>query len=93
MEVRLSPFINRSVEKAGRNLSYESRTMSGRRREFDWREVAEGLRLTRATARRTFWREIKGSRSRGVKARSPGTVSRDEPNSHALKLGGPRASR
>ena len=37
---------------------------------FDWKEVAEVLRVTRAVARATFWREIKRSRPKKVEAQS-----------------------
>lgn len=35
---------------------------------FDWKEVAEVLRMTRAVARVTFSQEIKRARSKSVKA-------------------------
>jgi len=63
------------------------------RRGFDWKEIAKVLHLTRAVARATFWREIKRSRPKSVEAQPPASVTQDESDSDALKLGKPRASR
>ena len=62
-------------------------------RGFDWKEIAEALHITRAAARATFWREIKRSRSKSVKAQPPATVIHDENDSDQAKHGKPRASR
>jgi hypothetical protein len=60
---------------------------------FDWNEVAKVLRMTRAAARLTFWREIKRSRSKSIEARAPAIDSRNETDSDTLKLGKARTSR
>jgi hypothetical protein len=62
-------------------------------RGFAWKEIAKVLHLTRAVARATFWREIKRSRSKSVKAQPPATVIQDESDSDNQKLRKPRASR
>lgn len=63
------------------------------RREFDWKEVAKVLRMTRAASRLTFWREIKHSRSKSIKAKAPAIVIQDKSDLDTLKLGKTRASR
>jgi len=63
------------------------------RRGFNWKEVAKVLRISRAEARITFWREIKSARSKRIEAQAPAVVSRDETDSDTLKLGKARASR
>jgi hypothetical protein len=67
--------------------------LGARRRGFDWKEVAEVLHMSRAVAQATFWSEIKRPKAKSVKDQPSGRVSRGKPNSHALKLGGPRAPR
>ena len=62
-------------------------------RGFDWKEITEVLHITRAAARATFWREIKRSRSKSVKAQPPATGIQDESDSDTRKLGKPRGSR
>lgn len=62
-------------------------------RGFDWKEIAEVLHITRAAARAKFWREIKSSRSKNVKAQPPATVIQDESDSDQAKHGKPRAPR
>jgi len=65
----------------------------GRRRGFDWEEVAEVLHMSRAVAQATFRREIKRPRSKGGKVQSPAIVTPGERDSDSTKLGRPRASR
>ena len=62
-------------------------------RGFDWKEIAEVLHITRAAARATFWREIKRSRSKSVKAQPPAIAIQDESGPDARKLGKPTGSR
>jgi len=52
---------------------------------FDWKEVAEVLRVTRAVARATFWREIKRSRPKKVEAQSRVIVVQEEPGPETQK--------
>ena len=63
------------------------------RRGFAWKEIAKVLHVTRAVARATFWREIKRSRSKSVKAQPPAIVIQDESDADQAKHGKPRASR
>jgi hypothetical protein len=63
------------------------------RRGFDWKEIAKVLHVTRAVARATFWREIKRSRSKSVKAQPNAMVIQDESDPDARKLGKPTGSR
>ena len=62
-------------------------------RGFAWKEIAKVLHMTRAVARATFWREIKRSRSKSVKAQPPAIVIQDESDPDTRKLGKPTASR
>jgi hypothetical protein len=62
-------------------------------RGFAWKEIAKVLHMTRAVARATFWREIKRSRSKSVKAQPTAMVIRDENDPDARKLGKPTGSR
>ncbi len=61
-------------------------------RGFDWKEVAEVLRMTRAVARVTFSQEIKRARSKSVTAQRRAVI-RGESDSDVLKPTKPRASR
>lgn len=44
---------------------------------FDWKEIAEALRVT-AAAPTTFWRELRRSRSKKLETLSPATVIEGE---------------
>ena len=58
------------------------------RRGFDWKDIAEVLRLT-AVARAAFWREIKRSRSKKVEAQSRVIVIQEERGPETQKLVSP----
>jgi hypothetical protein len=79
MRFHRSHLINGSLGKAARKFYRESQTMlSARSRGFDWKEVAEVLRLPRGAARGAFWSEIRRSSSKRKKAQSPAIVIQEE---------------
>jgi len=63
------------------------------RKEFDWKEIAETLRMTRVVARVAFWREIKRSRLKKVEAPPSATVVQNEGDTDALRLKRNRSKR
>jgi hypothetical protein len=58
---------------------------------FDWKEIAEVLRLT-AAAPATFWREIRHSRSKEIVRRRQATVIEGQREPDTGKLGKTEAS-
>lgn len=62
------------------------------RRGFDWKEVAKVLRMTRAASRLAFWREIKRSRSKSIRAQTHAIVIQENSDSDTLNLRKPRGS-
>jgi len=62
------------------------------RRGFEWKEVAKVLRMTRAAARLTLWREIRRSRTKSIEAQAPAIISRDETDLNTPRRGKARAS-
>ena len=58
----------------------------GNRRAFDWKDIAEVLRVT-ALARPTFWRELRRSKVKRIAKRPPATVVEGEREPGTRKLG------
>jgi hypothetical protein len=58
---------------------------------FDWKEMAEVLRVT-AAAPTTFWRELRRLTSKRVETLSPATVIEGEREPNTRKLGKAEAS-